>query len=197
MSGIVRANSGLPLVVAESGFAYGGGLIASNNVDMIPLSTSGFHTGLNKNSGDTATGNCANYANALGGSTLIGGKSSTYGFNYFSDPAAAFCSFRPILLTTDRRDGRDHPMRGFGMWNLDASFGKETAITERFKVRFSADFFNLFNHVTFDDPLDPFQPTGFIDGTNANAFGTISSTFTPAQRPVGSRWVQLGLRVEF
>jgi hypothetical protein len=197
MSGIVRVNSGLPLVVAESGFAYGGGLISSNNVDMIPLSTSGLSTGLIKNSGDTATGNCATYANAMGGSTLIGGKSSTYGFNYFSDPAAAFCSFRPILLTTDGRDGRDHPLRGFGMWNLDASFGKETAITERIKVRFSADFFNLFNHVTFDDPLDPFQPTGFIDGTNANAFGTISSTFTPAQRPVGSRWVQLGLRVAF
>ena len=97
----------------------------------------------------------------------------------------------------DTRDGRGNPLRGFGLWNLDASFGKETATTERFKLKFSADFFNLFNHVSFSDPLNPFQTTGFIDGTNAGAFGAITNSFTPAQRPVGSRWIQLGLRMSF
>jgi hypothetical protein len=196
MSGIVRVNSGLPLVNAESGFTYGGGLITSNNVDMIPTGHN-YSTGLFKNSGNNATGNCATFANAMGGSTLVGGNSSALGYNYFSDPAAAFCSFRPVLLSVDGRDGRGNPLRGFGQWNLDASFAKETAITERFKLKFSADFFNIFNHVSFDDPLNPFQNTGFIDATAGLAFGAITNSFTPPQRPVGSRWIQLGLRVEF
>jgi hypothetical protein len=198
MAGIFRANSGLPLVVAENGFAYGGGLIVSNNVDMIPTGHN-YSTGLYKNSTGTAVpASCATYANAMGGDTQIGANASTVGYNYFSDPAAAFCSFRPILLTVDTRDGRGHPLRGFGHWNLDASFGKETALTERFKLKFSADFFNIFNHVSFDDPLSPpLSPTDFIDGTNSPQFGVVSSSFTPAQRPVGSRWIQLGLRVQF
>jgi hypothetical protein len=197
MTGVFRANSGLPLVVAESGFAYGGGLVTTNNVDMIPTGNK-FSTGLIHNTGNTATGSCAVYAAAMGGGTSVGGNSSALGLNYFSDPAAAYCSFRPILLTGDTRDGRGNPLRGFGVWNLDASFAKETAITERFKVKFSADFFNIFNHVSFDDPLaKPLGPTDFIDATNAANFGVLTNSFTPAQRPVGSRWIQLGLRVEF
>jgi hypothetical protein len=43
----------------------------------------------------------------------------------------------------------------------------------------------------------PLSPTDFIDGTNSPQFGVVSSSFTPAQRPVGSRWIQLGLRVQF
>jgi hypothetical protein len=207
ISGVFRANSGLPLVDAESGFAYGGGLVTSNNVDMIPTGHN-YSTGLYKNAGSYAAAGsaCANFAVAMGSGSpdsthnndvLIGGGSSQFGYNYFSDPAAAYCSFRPILLTVDTRDGRGNPLRGFGQWNLDASFAKETAITERFNLKFSADFFNIFNHVSFDDPLNPFQPTGFIDGTAAHAFGAITNSFTPAQRPAGSRWIQLGLRISF
>jgi len=224
MSGIFRFNSGLPLVVAESGLAYGGGLITSNNVDMVPTAalagagSGGYTTGLSRNSsGSYATvgSACANYAVNMGGGVpvtgppgtphlgdvLIGGSSSGDGLNYFSDPAAAFCSFRPILLTVDTRDGRDKPLRGFNFWNLDASFGKEAVITERFKLKFSADFFNIFNHVTYQDPLNPAFSTGFIDPTNdgfgAHSFGVVTKSFVPAQRQVGSRWVQLGLRVDF
>jgi hypothetical protein len=208
-SGVFRAMSGLPLVVAESGFAYGGGLITSNNVDMIPTGHN-FTTGLMGNSQGSyapAGSACANYAIAMGGGApdpthnndvLVGGNSSSNGYNYFSNPAALYCSFRPILLTADTRDGRGNPLRGFAQWNLDASFAKVTAIGERFKLKFSADFFNLFNHVSFDDPLaPPLSPTDFMDATNAGNFGVVSNSFTPAQRPVGSRWIQLGLRVEF
>jgi hypothetical protein len=198
MSGVFRANSGLPLVVAESGFAYGGGLVTTNNVDMIPTGHN-FSTGLYHNSnGAAAPASCATYATALSGGATLGGPGNSTGLNYFSDPAAAFCSFRPILLTADTRDGRGNPLRGFGMWNLDASFAKETAITERFKVQFSADFFNLFNHITYVDPLlTPLGPTDFIDATAGSSFGAITSQFVPANRQSGSRWVQFGLRISF
>jgi hypothetical protein len=36
-----------------------------------------------------------------------------------------------------------------------------------------------------------------IDATNAKNFCVISNSFTPAQRQVGSRWIQFGLRVGF
>ena len=50
----------------------------------------------------------------------------------------------------------------------------------------------------YNDPLArPLGPTDFIDATNAANFGVISNSFTPAQRQAGSRWVQLGLRIEF
>jgi hypothetical protein len=133
-----------------------------------------------------------------GNDVLIGGGSAAFGLNYFSDPAAAYCSFRPILLTEDRRDGRGSPLRGFGMWNLDTSVGKDTAITERVHLRFAADFFNVFNHTVFVDPLAlPLGPTDFIDATNAANFGVVSKQLIPANRQTGSRWVQLGLRLSF
>jgi hypothetical protein len=213
-SGVFRANSGLPLVATESPFALGGGFVTSNNVDMIPTGAHNFTTGLNHNTGGTAKAGtaCANFAAAMGGAgpvtpptvqnpnpdISVGSGSGAFGFNYFSDPAAAYCSFRPVLLSSDTRDGRGNPLRGFGMWNLDSSIGKETAITERFKVRFSADFFNMFNHLTFVDPLGlPLGPTDFMDAQNASTFGVVSKQFIPANRQSGSRWVQFGLRVSF
>ena len=109
--------------------------------------------------------------------------------NLFGDPGAIASSFRPFNLSTDGRDGTGNPLRGLGLWNLDARLGKTTTFHERFKVEFSADFFNLFNHVNFFDPtLNINQPA---------TFGVISTELIPANRQQGSRWIQLGLRVSF
>ena len=69
------------------------------------------------------------------------------------------------------------------------SLGKSTSLTERVKVDFSADFFNLFNHVNFLDPS--------FDTTNPASFGVINTQLVPADRIQGSRWIQLGLRFKF
>lgn len=42
--------------------------------------------------------------------------------------------------------------RGPGDWNVDASVFKNFQLTERLKVRFTADFFNALNHPTDQDP---------------------------------------------
>jgi hypothetical protein len=209
-SGVFRASSGLPLVAAESPFAWGGGFVTSNNTDMIRTGHN-YTTGLNHNNGLSvakAGTPCAYFAHAMGGAGQkldptvndipISSGSGAFGFNYFSDPVAAYCSFRPVLLSSDTSDGRGNPLRGFGTWNLDSSIGKETAVTERFHVRFSADFFNMFNHLTFVDPIGlPLGPTDFMDGQNAGTFGVVSKQFIPANRQSGSRWIQFGLRVSF
>ncbi|PYU54062.1 MAG: hypothetical protein DMG56_27760 [Acidobacteria bacterium] len=80
-------------------------------------------------------------------------------------------------------------MRGLSFWNLDTRFGKSTAITERVKVEFSADFFNIFNHANFLDPS--------FDTTNPATFGVINTQLIPADRISGARWIQLGFRIDF
>ena len=116
-------------------------------------------------------------------------KNSGTGLNYFADPGGAFLKFRPTLLATDTNDGRNSPLRGLGFWNLDTRFGKSTAITERVKVEFSADFFNIFNHANFLDPS--------FHTTNPATFGVINTQLIPADRISGARWIQLGFRIDF
>src|SRR5262249_17801734 len=43
-------------------------------------------------------------------------------------------------------------MRGPGYINFDLAFAKTTAINERLKLEFRAEFFNIFNHANFLDP---------------------------------------------
>jgi hypothetical protein len=124
--------------------------------------------------------------------------------NLFADPFAVSNELRPVLLATDGRAGRSRPLRGLGHWNLDTSFGKNTAITERVHAVFTADFFNIFNHPIFCDPgvtngngLSTCNGSLSFASGNLTNFGVIASQFIPANRTAGSRWIQLSLRFEF
>jgi hypothetical protein len=161
VSGVFRANSGAPLVVVDGD--VGGGPF-SNTANAIPT--------VNPNSINT--------------SAHVGADGTV---NIFANPTQVMGDFRPLNLSTDGRDGTGNPLRGLGLWNLDARLGKVTSFHERFKVEFSADFFNLFNHVNFFDPA--------LNINNPANFGVISTELIPANRQQGSRWIQLGLRVSF
>jgi hypothetical protein len=75
------------------------------------------------------------------------------------------------------------------MWNLDLSLGKTTHINEKIAARFSLDFFNVLNHVVFSNPT--------LDLTNPRAFGVVTQQNVPTRRESSSRWIQIGLRLEF
>lgn len=109
--------------------------------------------------------------------------------NVFADPAAALNDFRNVNLSTDGRDGDANPFRQLGMWNFDMALRKTTKIYERTSLDFSAQFLNLFNKVNFNSP--------FLFLQNPSSFGAITSTFVPANRTNGARWIELGLRVSF
>jgi len=168
VSGVFRANSGLPLPVV--GGDFGGGPFA-NSVNMIPTVN------------PSSVGEGAHHG--VTGTTFGSGGST----NIFADPDAVAADFRYPNISTDGRDGSGHPLRGLGLWNLDARLGKTTTFRERYKVEISADFFNLFNHVNFFDPS--------LNINNPSSFGVISSELIPADRQQGSRWIELGLRVSF
>ena len=80
--------------------------------------------------------------------------------------------------------------------NFDLAFSKTTAITERVKIEFRAEFFNLFNHANFLNPgvVNEGDGTlaGVAPGTNINSsqFGQITGTYDP-------RIIQLALRLSF
>ena len=185
-AGVVRIASGQPLTVIEglSGSSLGGGIIFGVAQAAIPTVNpnslgGGVHENVCSSGGVGSTGD---------GPTCGSGDTGT-GINYFANPAAALKDFRPILLASDGRTGRSRPMRGFGIRSFDMRIGKETKFREKYGFEISADMFNAFNHPIFLNPN--------LDLTNLPTFGVVSSTLIPANRTSSSRWIQLGLRINF
>jgi hypothetical protein len=186
-AGIFRRSSGVPELVTISGQSFGGGLDFGTNAGEIALVNSkslsgGVNGGVSGSVLMTALGPVSV---GTAGAPSAGGT----GLNYFKNPGAAFLQFRPALLSSDTNDGRNNPLRGLGLWNLDMRFGKSTKITEQVRAEFSFDFFNIFNHPNFLDPS--------FDVTNPANFGVINTQLIPADRISGARWIQFGFRIDF
>jgi hypothetical protein len=179
LSGIFTAQSGDPLTVTENAFVWGGSrFLGFNSGALSKVDPATF--GNTVNSGVAGTNNIG-----VTGNPKTGGS----GLNLFANPEAVYNQFRRVNISTDGRAGRANPLRGLPRWNLDASLGKKTNITEKVNVVFAADFFNILNKVDFANPgLSLTAPT---------SFGVITSQFVPANRTSGSRWIQLSFRVEF
>lgn len=180
-SGLVTAASGFPLTVTETGSPFGGGFGQSIVLGAAAIPTV-----------DPATLN-STINGGVAGSGGIGTQgnpaSKGSGLNIFQNPAAVFADFRYVNLTNDGRDGHGNALRGLPFWNVDQAFGKATQINERFKVDFSFELLNIFNHPNFATPS--------LSLTSPSSFGVISTQLTPANRTSGARWVELGLRIEF
>ena len=171
-SGIFKAASGLPLTVAESYEAWGGG----DTLGLLPSGAIPIHKpefGNNVHSGVSGSGGVG-----TNGDPATGGS----GLNIFSNPQAVLADFRPIQVSQDTRSARG-VLRGLPYWNFDLSLAKRTLVKERIAFLFSADFLNAFNHVAFNDPTLSMQDPA--------SFGVISSQ---ANNP---RAIQFGLRLEF
>jgi hypothetical protein len=181
-SGIFSGWTGLPLKVSEGSQVWGGGTSAIGATDyMIPSAVP--TTGLNRNA---AASSCSNgIANSAVATSLNGGT----GLEIFSNPGAVYCSLSYIQLSSTGRTGSANPFRGLPFWNFDTRLGKTTNITEKVKLGFSADFFNIFNHQNFANPAPSF--------TSPATFGVITATYTPPNRTNAARWIEMGLRLDF
>ncbi|GAC1651415.1 MAG: hypothetical protein NVS9B15_11630 [Acidobacteriaceae bacterium] len=102
---------------------------------------------------------------------------------YFSTIAAG-------QIGTERRDQYYGP----GLVNFDLSTTKDFFLfTERFKLQFRADLFNLFNHTNFANPVSTFTSSSFGKITS-----TVGSTTSGSGGSIGGvRLAQFSLRANF
>jgi Carboxypeptidase regulatory-like domain/TonB dependent receptor len=94
-------------------------------------------------------------------------------------------------------NGRRNIFRGLSQIRVDLSILKNTKITERVNLKYSADFFNLANHASFDTPnnnvtFNPcFNPDPCYTFPPNGSLGVIQHT-------LGSpRFIQMSLHLEF
>jgi Carboxypeptidase regulatory-like domain len=171
VSPIVSIASGLPLEVMNAGssgqeFGQTGFGVAS---EAVRIGSGNASAGVNHVAPTTGAGSTAS------------GKGS--GLNVFADPQAVLNQFRPIQPSVDTTS-RGGTLRGLKNWNVDLAFAKKFKLpSERASLGFSAEFFNLFNHVNFLDPVISLQ--------SPQTFGVIT---TQGNDP---RQIQLGLRFDF
>lgn len=91
--------------------------------------------------------------------------------------------------------------RSPGFWNMDLGIQKNFQLTERFRLQFRTEMFNVFNHANFDNPQ------GATDGSNqitSSIFGRScceaiapSSTQNIIQTGEAARVIQFALKLQF
>ena len=186
VAGIITAMSGLPIDIIDGGAGSLYGLSGGNNALVRPSWAPGATRG-------TATTNVPP--------------------GYFFNP---YAFVRPVVLTgqvipssngtaiagasgTDFGNVGRNVLRGPGQANVDFSVIKRFAIGEAKNLELRAEFFNLFNHVNFDNPISNLSAvpstsidpnTGRIIG-NPGDFGRIIST---SNNP---RLIQFALKLNF
>jgi hypothetical protein len=88
-------------------------------------------------------------------------------------------------------------VRGFGAWQMDLALRREFPITERLKLQFRAEAFNIFNHPNFGTINAFYSPGsttfGVASATLAQSLGVLS----PLYQMGGPRSMQFALRLAF
>ena len=172
ISPIFSAYSGLPLKVTDgSSQEFGQG--TSSSAGAIPLVK-------------VSPGDSVHYAVAGNSVTQVGTSGNPAaggtGLNIFADPNAIYSSFRPVEISVDTT-AMAGVLRGMPHWNLDLSVARKFKLTERLSTRFTAQFFNICNHVMFVDPAVSLQ--------SPTTFGVIGSQLN------SPRAIALGLHLDF
>lgn len=176
-AGIFRATSGFPVSIVQGSNVWGGSLLLGTNSGAIGLGGADFGTGVHSGvPGSNGTGTAGNPA------------TRGTGLNLFANPDAVLKAVRRVHLSEDTRSGRN-ALRGLGFWQADLTFGKVTNITETVKLRLSADFVNVFNHVNFTDPTISLQAP--------SSFGVISTQRISDLQNIFPRRIQISGRIEF
>jgi hypothetical protein len=181
INGIYSFGSGVPLTVIDGYNASGDG--DTNNPDR-PNLKPGF-------SANPTSGVSAGCSGALSG-PVAGTPLHTP--NLWFDPCA-FYPTAPVTATVPGTFGNlgRNTVAGPRLSTLDFTLVKTTTLTERIKLEFRAEAFNLMNHPNFGLPNNAIssKPTGTNAPTYNGNVGQISTT------SVDNRELQLGLKLLF
>lgn len=91
-------------------------------------------------------------------------------------------------------------LRGFGATQADVAFQRRFALTESLNLRFRGEFFNIFNHPNFGNPVNSLTSTNFGYSTQTLASslaGPDGAGFSPIYQIGGPRSIQLALKLDF
>jgi Carboxypeptidase regulatory-like domain/TonB dependent receptor len=92
-------------------------------------------------------------------------------------------------------------LRGFGAWQADIALQRQFHLTEKVRLRFRGEFFNIFNHPNFGSPNNILTDPLFGQSTRTLASGLGSGGanggFNPLYQIGGPRSVQLALKLQF
>jgi Carboxypeptidase regulatory-like domain/TonB-dependent Receptor Plug Domain len=173
-----KANSRLGKALLNN-WSINGFFIAQSGYPLTVINTSS-----GQGLGGTTSNDNGNYnANVLSGIPLIHPTGSTKdNLQSYINKAA----FYPAPAGTYGNSGRGI-LRGPGQWNVDGSVFKDFTFTERWRLQFRTEFFNLLNHANFALASD----TSTSLNLNSSTFGQIGST------SVNARLIQLALRLSF
>ncbi|HEU4766464.1 MAG TPA: TonB-dependent receptor, partial [Pyrinomonadaceae bacterium] len=109
-------------------------------------------------------------------------------------------AFSPAPAGTQGNLGRN-VLRGFGAWQADVGLQRQFRLTERFGLRFRAEFFNIFNHPNFGSPTNVLTSPLFGRSTQtlANSLGAggANGGLNPLYQIGGPRSIQFALKLHF
>jgi Outer membrane receptor proteins, mostly Fe transport len=92
-------------------------------------------------------------------------------------------------------------LRGFPVSQLDFSLRRQVQVSERYRLQFRADFFNVFNHPIFADPNRQLEDPTFGQSLQmlgrSLGSGGIEGGFSPLYQVGGPRSIQLGVKLQF
>jgi hypothetical protein len=115
----------------------------------------------------------------------------------------------PLAFAAPAGEFGDAPrnlFRGPGTWQIDSALDKSFSLTERSKLEFRAEFYNLFNHPQLGQPQVTWNPATPYTTSNYYGFGAITNAINlntaivSPITPVGSgtpREIQFALRLDF
>ena len=118
--------------------------------------------------------------------------------NAFTNPPLDPTTGEPTRQGDSGRNG----LRGFGAWQWDFSVHRDFPFSERIKLQFRAEMFNVLNHPNFGPPGGALVPGyfGFSNQTLAqslNVSNVGSGGFSPLYQFGGPRSIQLALKLFF
>lgn len=92
-------------------------------------------------------------------------------------------------------------LRGFGAWQADVGLQRQFHVTESVSLRFRAEFFNIFNHPSFGNPVNTLTNALFGRSTQTLASslgsGGANGGLNPLYQIGGPRSIQLALKLQF
>ena len=92
-------------------------------------------------------------------------------------------------------------LRGFGAWQADVGLQRQFHLAEKLELRFRAEFFNIFNHPNFGNPVNLLTSPLFGRSTQtlANSLGSggANGGLNPLYQIGGPRSIQFALKLQF